>query len=250
MKVKELIEKYETVECVVDFVSGKTLLKNIQRDLEQLDEPETGHADEAPRYVKNILARLRELPVHDREVWLKAIMGEFEQDFSHAKWREGYEQGKFEGEWVGNQLKDADKIRSELNKVKVPQFVADWYEENKGDFEFNVWDWIGFSKDPEKIENKEFNDWINNCKGNPIQTLVNMHQFGYEVEKEKRYTVAVKGNIKENVLVYGEFLKRYFFAKSLSLDNAIYSHTRKQLEGAGFGWVFDCPGIEIEEVEG
>ena len=33
------------------------------------DEPETGHADEAPRYVKNILARLRELPLHDREVW-------------------------------------------------------------------------------------------------------------------------------------------------------------------------------------
>ena len=34
----------------------------------------TGHADEAPRYVKNILARLRELQLHDREVWLKAIM--------------------------------------------------------------------------------------------------------------------------------------------------------------------------------
>ena len=24
--------------------------------------------------------------------------------------------------------------------------------------------------------------------------------------------------------------------------------TRKQLEDADFGWVFDCPGIEIEEV--
>lgn len=40
MKVKELIDKYEAAECVVDFVSGKTLLKNIRRDLEQLDEPE------------------------------------------------------------------------------------------------------------------------------------------------------------------------------------------------------------------
>ena len=39
MKVKELIDKYEAAECVVDFVSGKTLLKNIRRDLEQLDEP-------------------------------------------------------------------------------------------------------------------------------------------------------------------------------------------------------------------
>ena len=40
MKVKELIDKYEAAECVVDFVSGKTLLKNIRRDLEQLDEPQ------------------------------------------------------------------------------------------------------------------------------------------------------------------------------------------------------------------
>ena len=83
-----------------------------------LDEPETGHADEAPRYVKNILARLRELPVHDREVWLKAIMGEFEQDFSRAKWREGYEQGKVEG-------------MVERDKVKIPQFVADYIEWTK-----------------------------------------------------------------------------------------------------------------------
>ena len=65
--------------------------------VKQLDEPETGRADEAPRYVKNVLARLRELPLHNREVWLKAIMSEFGQDFSNAKWREGYEQGKLEG---------------------------------------------------------------------------------------------------------------------------------------------------------
>ena len=65
-------------------------------------------------------------------------MGEFEQDFSYAKWREGYEKGKFEGEWAGQQLKDADKIRQELNKPVVLQFVADWYEENKDDFETSL----------------------------------------------------------------------------------------------------------------
>lgn len=124
MKVQRLIEKYKKLEGVWDAEGAELARQIFLQDLEQLDEPETGHADEAPRYVKNILARLRELPLHDREVWLKAIMGEFEQDFSHAKWREGYEQGKFEGAWVGNQLKDADKIRRELNQVKVPQFVA------------------------------------------------------------------------------------------------------------------------------
>ena len=244
MKVKELIDKYEAAECVVDFVSGKTLLKNIRRDLEQLDEPEAGHADEGPRYLKNILARLRELPLYNREVWLKVIMSEFKQDFSHAKWREGYEQGKFEGEQAGQQLKDADKIRQELNKPVIPQFVANWYEENKDNFEFNVWDWIAFRDEPEKLENKEFNDWINDGEGNPIQTLVNMHQFGYEVEEEKKYLVSLKNG---QPLTKTQSGKAFYFNQNIIAGN--YKFTRKELEEAGFGWVFSCEGIEIEEVE-
>ena len=142
MNKQELIKEFREIGIYNLSIFG-TEIKAIPTEvaitlIEQLDESETGHADEAPRYVKNILARLRELPLHDREVWLKAIMGEFEQDFSHAKWREGYEQGKFEGAWVGDQLKDADKIRRELNKPVIPQFVADWYEENKDDFEGNL----------------------------------------------------------------------------------------------------------------
>lgn len=127
-KYKELWKEHSPFYEPVPYTS---MVELFLKELKQLDEPETGHADEAPRYVKNILARLRELPLHDREVWLKAIMGEFEQDFSHAKWREGYEQGKFEGEWADQQLKDADKVRRELNKPVIPQFVADWIEECK-----------------------------------------------------------------------------------------------------------------------
>lgn len=228
MNIKALIKKYEAVECLVSIVSGKTILKTVLRDLKQLDELETGHADEAPRYLKNILARLRELPDHDREVWLKAIMSEFKQDFSHAKWREGYEQGKLEG-------------MVEREKVKVKQFVADWYEENKDSFEFNVWDWIAFRNEAKKIENREFNNWINDSRENPIQTLVNMHQFGYEVEKEKQYLVKIKAT--KHYLVKDGNGKIIF---SLAFKGCF---TKKELEEAGFGWVFSCEGIEMEEVE-
>lgn len=247
MNVQRLIEKYkELYENVFDF-GAKLACQLILQDLEQLDELETGHADEAPRYLKNILARLRELPDHDREVWLKAIMGEFKEDFSHVKWREGYEQGKFEGEWVGNQLKDADKVRRELNKVKVKQFVADWYEENKDYFEFNVWDWIAFRDEAKKLENREFNNWINDSRENPIQTLVNMHQFGYEVEEEKRYLVKMpKANFNGNIQILS-FKKNSFFWSS-NWEGYKVHHTRKELEEAGFGWVFNCEGVEIEEV--
>ena len=213
--------------------------------------PETGHSDEAPRYVKNILARLRELPVHDREVWLKAIMSEFEQDFSHAKWREGYEQGKLEGAWVGEQLKDADKIRRELNKVKVPQFVANWIEYFKkcsGTLYGSTAPYSYYGRaitDDFEGDVTEVLRWIRNNS----EVYARAWLDGYEIEEEKRYLVKIKGNIKENMLVYGEVVERYFFTKSYTLTNANYAHTRKQLEDAGFGWVFDCPGIEIEEVE-
>lgn len=49
----------------------------------------------------------------------------------------------------------------------------------------------------------------------------------------------VKGDIKENMLVYGESVKRYFFAKNCNLYNVLYFHTRKELEEAGLEWVFD-----------
>ncbi|HGR0895881.1 TPA: DUF1642 domain-containing protein [Streptococcus pneumoniae] len=140
--------------------------------------------------------------------------------------------------YITDDIVDKSKI-----KVVVPQFVADWYEENKDSFEFNVWDWIAFRDEAKKSENREFNNWINNSRENPIQTLVNMHQFGYEVEEEKRYTVVTKAT--KQPLYYNAMDKKLFF----SMGGLATKFTRKQLEEVGVGWVFDCPGIEIEEVE-
>lgn len=146
-------------------------------------------------------------------------------------------------------LKDLEEL-DEPEKVKVPQFLADWYEENKDYFEFNVWDWIAFRDEAKKLENREFNNWINDSRENPIQTLVNMHQFGYEVDEEKRYRVKVKG-------IYGnhETLNREKHSNkwlfSDQEENSLYDthHTRKELEDAGFSEVFNSPLFEIEEVE-
>lgn len=251
MNKQEVINKINGM-TVETFFSGTLFVKQkeVIKLIEQLDEPETGHADEAPRYVKNILVRLRELPLHDREVCLKAIMGEFEQDFSRAKWREGYEQGKLEGEWIGNQLKDADKIRQELNKPVVLQFVAEWYEENKDDFEGNLFRHIiNISSIFDGAKLNEFDRWFLNASTKPFQTLVNMHQFGYKVEKEKRYLVKVKGICGNHETLNREkHSNKWLF--SYREENSLYGthHTRKELEDAGFGWTFDCEGIEIEEV--
>ena len=136
-------------------------------------------------------------------------------------------------------------------KVKVPQYVADWikYCKRTGVNLYNALEmgdlyFYNYANQKDDLKLKEF-----------FETDTNQDLFarawldGYEVEEEKRYLVKIKGNIKENMLVYGEFVERYFFTKSSSLYNVIHFHTRKELEEAGFGWVFDCPGIEIEEVE-
>ncbi|MCW3741276.1 phage protein [Streptococcus pneumoniae] len=141
--------------------------------------------------------------------------------------------------YITDDIVDKSKI-----KVVVPQFVADWYEENKDSFEFNVWDWIAFRDEAKKSENREFNNWINNSRENPIQTLVNMHQFGYEVEEEKRYLVTLKNR---QPLVKSQSGSTLYFSQDITARN--YKGTQKELEDANFGWVFDCPGIEIEEVE-
>lgn len=138
----------------------------------------------------------------------------------------------------------------EPQKVVLPQFVADWYEENKDDFETNLLDFIENIPDIyEKNEFEMFERWLLETNTKPFQTLVNMHQFGYKVEKEKRYLVKVKG-VYHGDLGYAENFNGYsFYNKDRNLSGIKYEHTRKELEEAGFGWVFSCEGVEVEEVE-
>lgn len=139
----------------------------------------------------------------------------------------------------------------EPQKPVVPQFVADWYEEHKDDFEialFRCIDHIPSVYDEGDLN--EFEEWIIDGETKPFQTLVNMHQFGYEVEKEKRYYVRFK--FIEDSYSYLTLIKHLnaWTLTEIKIDKKFRTeHTKKQLEEAGFGWVFDCPGIEIEEVE-
>jgi len=146
-------------------------LADVMQIVNQIDEPQAGQAEQAPRYVKNILARLRELPLHDREVWLKAIMGEFEKDFSHAKWREGHEVEK-------------------EKKYKITLL-----NRNDGD----------------------------------------LYLINQNADLADKY-----GHFSPVVLL---------FTKGTNFSEKCYKLTKKEVVLNDFGWVFDCPGIKIEEVK-
>ena len=75
----------------------------------------------------------------------------------------------------------------EPQKVVVPKFVANWYEENKDDFEYNVQCLCVHNCEPLR----EIDTWFDSDDTKPVETLVMMHKFGYEIEKEKLYIVEI-----------------------------------------------------------
>lgn len=140
----------------------------------------------------------------------------------------------------------------ELQKVQVPQFVADWLEYSKNTSLSLVRSLM--------LGNVDFGNYANQ-KDHPkliefFRSGINQELFarawldGYHIEKEKRYLVKMKGvDSRTNYLYYGVGSRTWLFKTKLIDGNFRKSHTRKELEQDNFGWVFDCPGIEIEEVE-
>ena len=231
MNKQELIERIEGL----DKLYGEKFyvaLDDVLDLVKQLDEPEK------PIRLKDVIKRIQGFDDETKFKWTYDILQEFGSDFGSKIFHEAYQQGKVEG-------------MVEREKVKVPQFVADWYEENKDGFEGNLYRCaynIPSVFDGAKLN--EFERWFLTAGTKPFQTLVNMHQFGYEVEKEKRYLVKVKG-VSDNSfrLKYHPDTKRWIMGSNVNNSGLIAYHTRKELEEAGFGWIFSCEGIEVEEVE-
>lgn len=137
-----------------------------------------------------------------------------------------------------------DLYDSFVPKPVVSQFVADWYEEHKDDLNSEIYYLIRYWEAKERTS--DFYKWFDDARNEAIKTLVNMHQFGYEVEKGKEYVIELKET--PQILLYDEKNEEYYFAVHRALFSRD-SHTRKELEEADFGWVFDCPGVEVKEVE-
>lgn len=120
----------------------------------------------------------------------------------------------------------------EPQKVTVPQFVAD-YIDFKKTYDFHVY---GAMRVIEDHYDKRVQEWF--YEGN-IETFARAWLDGYTVEKKKLVKVKLKGT--------GQYLCNddtgLHFQHGFKTD-----FTKDYLEQANFSWVFDCEGIEIEEV--
>lgn len=132
-------------------------------------------------------------------------------------------------------IREYEKL-NKPEKVKVPQFVDDVIEgarEHSPELE----DALHYAY---SNGSQEFTEWYQKKSNRDL--FARAWLDGYEVEKEKRYLVKIRAT-KHYIAKDGT--GKIFF--SLAYKE---SFTKKELEEAGFGWVFDCPGIEIEEVDG
>lgn len=184
----------------------------------QFEDADAYHTNGKPLCLRNVLARLRGLPEHDREVWMDEIMHEFANDYGSVKYTLGYKQGKLDG------AVEAEKS----NKVVIPRFVAEYIEEckkqrrslkdsmDKRSAPFKVSIWLMRLGEYYNYKNQELfaRAWLD----------------GYDVEREKRYRIKMKNEKYNHTVVIGDY-------------------TRKELEDAGFGWVFDCEDVEVQEVQ-
>ena len=129
------------------------------------------------------------------------------------------------------------KLLDEPQKVTVPQFVADWIEECKND-DFHLFG----AMEEMSLHQKKLDYWFR--EDDNVELFARAWLDGYEVEKEKRYEVKITASDQYLVNATDENFLGFLQSRLRT------KFTKKELEKLGFGWVFECPGIEIEEVEG
>ena len=153
-------------------------------------------------------------------------------------------------------LQDLEQL-DEPQKVKVSEEEAKFLET----FDFNCESdvttalyhvsrtgWGYYLRDNDGIELKDLSEGFRELENR--KRLIKAILDGYEVEKEKRFRVKVKGICgNHETLNCEKHSGKWLFSDRE--ENTLYktNHTRKELEETGFGWVFDCEGSEIEEVE-
>ena len=179
--------------------------------------------------LKDVIARIEMFDLGTKAVWINEILNKLGSGYGLHKYYAGYKQGRFDG-------------AMEREKVTVPQFVADWIE--KTDKKLSLRDLMSNS-----YTSFEVNGWLGELDEDGAfknqETFARAVLDGYEVEKEKQYEV---------ILCNGQSLKTVYRQGEDRLDfEKVYGDlerfTRKQVEEASFGWVFDCPGVKVKEVE-
>ncbi|MDN3202320.1 DUF1642 domain-containing protein [Enterococcus faecalis] len=88
-----------------------------------------------------------------------------------------------------NDMQDIIKELDEPEKPTVKQFVADWFEDNLEELDWELGGVLINAFNTNRNERSDFQDWLVDTTNYLIETLIRMKLFGYEVEEEPLYYV-------------------------------------------------------------
>lgn len=127
-------------------------------------------------------------------------------------------------------------------KPVVPQYVADFYESIEDDFEDGVYGLCAQFYEEESELSDGLYWWFKHDDNKPIETLVKMKLYGYDVEKEKLYLASFRDT--NQYLGWNEKLGEWFM--SCSPFTSGVEQTQETWEGVG---IWNNPAFEIKEVD-
>lgn len=134
-----------------------------------------------------------------------------------------------------------DLYDSFFPKTVIPCYIADYIEKVKSEGDLTVVGAVNEAPDG------PIRDWLFLER---VNTFAKAWVNGYTVEKEPRYTVRIKGlRASQSYLNCNTSRSNWFLSNNEEFAAIHTHHTRKELEANGFGWVFNCPGVEVKEVE-
>ena len=181
--------------------------------------------------LKDVIKRIEKFDLGTKAVWINEILYKLGSDYGLHKYYTGYKQGKFDS-------------AVEREKVVVEQFVDNYIKHAK-EKDWDLQDLFEFVGDEDRGGLREW--FYDGCNQ---ETLALAWIFGYKVKKEKQYLVKMKGMDKEFVALKLDKIKdSWYLGNDTEYSYTKTKHTRKELEEAGFGDVFNSPLFEVEEVK-
>lgn len=221
MSERELLKELKKRMLKYGYCDTWTHLKVLINEYEDLTK------NEKPIKLKQVIKRIKKLDDNLKFDWTYKLLQELGSDFGSKMFHEAYQQGRFD---------EGIEAYYKPQKVVVPQFVAEHIKHAKE---------IGRDLQ-DAMNSSSIHEWL--YTDNNMELFARAWLDGYE--KEKRYLVRIIGITNYNsYLNYHKEEDKWTIESRVEIDAIRTEHTRKELEEAGLGWVFDCEGIEIEEVE-
>lgn len=125
-------------------------------------------------------------------------------------------------------------------KAVIPEYMGKWLESAKREG-YNIRGAI------EQAPKGKIEDWL---ELENVDIFAEAWVNGYEVKKEKKYVVKNKGVIPGSAYLKHQVKDNYwYFGAYTNSEDLTLKHTEEEINEAGFSWVFDCPGMEVKEVE-